>query len=205
MTHRMAYESQRRRAAVVWLYLHTAGGARTADEGRARALILRAPTRAPGLNDAAIFWSPDAPDDPLWFAVTCDPGPSTLAAPANPKGAAVLAPGAYPGMWQAGRHPRSKPAAQQRPALVQVGPCTVDRVAPGVIVGDDTILFPSNPDTGVFGINFHSMGTPDWSAGCVGPHTQAEVDAVLALVGARLVDVVVAPASAWNLNDLLPH
>lgn len=159
------------------------------------ALVLRAPTRAPGFNDTAVFWRGAEP--PLALEVTCDPGPSTLARPANPKGAAVLAPGVYPGMWQAGLH-------KGRPALRQVGPCTVDRVAPGVVVGGEDILFPSNPDTGLFGINFHNMGTPDWSAGCVGPRTQAEVDAVRALVGTTLVDVVVVAASAWGMNDLLP-
>lgn len=199
----MITAAQAGRAAKLWEHLWLDAGLLPSPRPQARALILRAPTRKPGFNDAAVFWAGEEP--PLWLAVTCDPGPTTLANPANPKGAAVLALGVYPGMWEAGGHPRSKPPGQRRPALVQVGSCTVDRVGPGIVVGEDTFAYPTAPDTGVFGINFHSMSTPDASAGCVGPHTQAEVDLVLALVGGARVDVVVAAASAWNMLDLLPE
>ncbi len=192
------------RAAKLWGHLWLDAGLPLGPRPQARALILRAPTRKPGFNDAAVFWGPEG-GPPLWLAVTCDPGPTTLKNPANPRGAAVLALGVYPEMWEAGEHPRSKPPGQRRPALVQVGPCTVDRVGPGVVVGEDSFAYPTAPDTGMFGINFHSMGTPDWSAGCVGPHTQAEVLLALALVGDARVDVVVAAASAWNMLDLLPE
>jgi hypothetical protein len=158
-------------------------------------VILRNPDRNPGLNDAIFLLTGTHPQDG-WriMPATCDPGPSTVANPANPKGAAILAPGYHRGLWKQGLH-------KGRLALVQAAECTVIRYTEGGQVYD--LVGPR--DTGWFGINFHSMGGADWSAGCVGPQKQTEVDFVRAsmtLWGVDTISPVLLDASAWNLTHL---
>lgn len=97
------------------------------------------------------------------FPITTEPGISTLKNPQNPQGTAILMPGQYRGLWNIGSH-------KGCPALVQVKPCTVIRDH-----NRDDIRDYDSPrkETGIFGINLHSVDPLDyqtvvgnWSAGC---------------------------------------
>lgn len=157
--------------------------------------LLRNPDRGPGLNDVIFFGDLEGNLYRVSPA-TVDPGPTTVANPANPKGAAILAPGRHIGLWRLGLH-------RGRPGLVQSAICTVIRYTGG---GSEYDLHGPT-DTGWFGINFHSMGTADWSAGCCGPQSQEDVDFVRYVLYMDYDSATCSPilldASAWNLNDLL--
>jgi hypothetical protein len=138
-------------------------------------ILERAPSRQAGsLDDAAhiVYRTPDGAWHDLCFPCTVDPGRTYLRRPINVKGTAILAAGQYPGMWRRGSH-------KGRPALVQVGPCTVAR-DPDL---DETIE-PGALDSGLFGINFHddAGAGADASAGCVVADRRF-VELVLGLVG----------------------
>lgn len=174
-------------------------------------LGLRAPTvddPSTDLTDAiAVLYNVNgAPCGGLLTPATTIPGSTTLTR--TTRGAAVVEPGFYRKCWAPGLHPRNpKPGQSQRPGLVQVGPITVRRDADlDNLAGNSGHL-----ETGVYGINLHSMGTREWSAGCIGPQYQADVDWLLARCAeqAAALDVIevsfgLLHASAWNLTRFLP-
>lgn len=102
----------------------------------------------------------------LHYAVTTDPGSTTLIKPINNKGTAIVKPGQYPGMWAVGLH------KGKYPALVQIGNCTVIRDN-----NRDNRLDFNSPieETGDnFGINCHKAASGiiskfvnSYSAGCI--------------------------------------
>lgn len=92
----------------------------------------------------------------VWWPCTTIPGTAPLVSPMNGKGTAILVPNQYIGMHEIGYH-------KGRPALVQVGPCTVDRDDDR---DDRAELDGRIIDTGLFGINTHDGRSRNWSSGC---------------------------------------
>jgi hypothetical protein len=136
---------------------------------------IRHKTRTAGVFDDLIgcAWREDRSWHVRYWPATTDPGVDKNAALAtkNPKGAAVLAPGQYLGVWEIGPHGKS-----QYKALIQTGaPVRVFRPGAGATFLD---LDDSTLETGYFGINCHasSMRPYDddrsrehvgvWSEGC---------------------------------------
>lgn len=95
---------------------------------------------------------------------TTDPGLSSLKAPVNSKGCAILCEGWHRKLWIKGKH------KGKYTALVQNAECKVYRDSNK----DGQFDFsPSKIDTGMFGINLHrandkitSVQVDGWSAGC---------------------------------------
>lgn len=97
------------------------------------------------------------------FKCTSDPGLFWRKNPMNVRGTAILKEGRYPGMWKIGLH-------RGKPALRQVGPCTVWRDNNKDATLDTGPGVPTQ--TGIFLINNHRAGVFSrivgrWSAGCV--------------------------------------
>ena len=96
------------------------------------------------------------------FAVTTDPGLSSITNPISSKGCAILAPGQYRSCWKLGYH------KGKYEAIVQYKPVKVYRDNNKDKVYD----FDSKTiEEGIFGINIHKAGDNStivngWSAGC---------------------------------------
>ncbi len=112
----------------------------------------------------------------ITIPITTEPGIFYLLNLVNPKGAAILKPGQYKGIWKIGLH------QGKYEALVQHGPCTVIRD----FNRDWKYDYNSGrEDTGSdFGINFHHAGedsktVDNWSAGCQVTEIIKDFDAVM--------------------------
>ena len=114
----------------------------------------------------------------LCFQATTDPGRRWLEKKGgHGRGAAIMAPGQYRGLWALGLHRR------RVPALVQVGRCRYYRDK-----DRDTILDmdPATIEDRIVGLNCHPAG-PDskriglWSAGCQVVANQDEFDTLLSI------------------------
>lgn len=126
--------------------------------------VRSAERRADKFDDAICLFYPDGAG---WtfhaLPATTDPGAYYLQNPMQARGAAIMVPGQYRGLWRIGMH------FQQR-ALVQVRPVKIYRD------GNRDAILDMNPVdimTGLYGINLHShwqMQDPatigKWSAGC---------------------------------------
>lgn len=112
------------------------------------------------------------------YPATTDPGGFWLHDPGRTEGAAIVAPGHYPGCWVIGRH------HDEYEALVQRAPIAVFRDANR----DDTLDLSGAPIPGMYGINLHhasathsSTAVDRWSAGCqvcASPTDHAELMAI---------------------------
>jgi len=123
-------------------------------------------TKAGKFDDAQVlFWFYNDSLNYMKFDVTVDPGIPYLLKPLNPKGAAIVVPGQYIGVWRLDKH------KGKYDALVQVGNIDVARDG-----NKDSILDLNydSYDEGLFGIYCHMASSLTikeyvgyYSAGCV--------------------------------------
>ena len=115
------------------------------------------------------------------YNITTDPGRSSIKAPSNSKGTAILVPGQYRGAYKIDKHRGKYDALCQRNKSVKVYRDNNK---------DNVYDFkPSSIDTGIFGINIHrsnehwTRSTVDgYSAGCQVFNSPKEFNAFMTIV-----------------------